>query len=226
MDTETIISGHESLADLAVSYAGASRVFYRYQLDFCCNGQIALADACESNGLSLGQLIKDLEAERTKAADFKDWRDASSKDLIDHLLAEFHEDHRKELPRLLELARKIEGVHGEKESCPKGLGNFLEQMLLSLELHMQKEEQILFPLIRSGEGAAASAPISVMENEHVEHGENLARLRALTNDFQAPPEACGSWRALYLGLQGLEQKLMEHIQLENNVLFPRALATG
>ncbi|MDF1660190.1 MAG: iron-sulfur cluster repair protein YtfE [Planctomycetota bacterium] len=225
MQAETIISGNETLADLAVSYAGASRVFYRYQLDFCCNGQVALAEACQTKGLSVDQLINELDAERAKDSDFKDWRESPNEALIDHILVEFHEDHRREVPRLLEMARKVERVHGEKASCPKGLGDFLETMLASLENHMQKEEQILFPLIKSGKGAMATCPIQVMEHEHVEHGENLGRLRALVTDFKAPPEACRTWQALYLGLQALEQKLMEHIQLENNVLFPNALAS-
>ena len=88
---------------------------------------------------------------------------------------------------------------------------------------MQKEEQVLFPMILSGRGAMAAMPVSVMEEEHRDHGKNLERTRALTNDFIAPESACNTWRALYLGLAELERDLMEHIHLENNVLFPRAL---
>jgi regulator of cell morphogenesis and NO signaling len=70
----------------------------------------------------------------------------------------------------------------------------------------------------------AAMPVQVMEQEHRDHGENLARLRALAQDYQPPEEACGTWRALYLGLDELERELMDHIHLENNVLFPKALA--
>jgi regulator of cell morphogenesis and NO signaling len=92
-----------------------------------------------------------------------------------------------------------------------------------LESHMQKEEHVLFPLILAGRGALAAAPIRVMEREHEDHGRNLERLRELAHDFAPPLDACGTWRALYLGLEELEREIMEHIHLENHVLFPRAL---
>ena len=86
-----------------------------------------------------------------------------------------------------------------------------------------KEEQILFPLIKAGRGAAAAPPIQVMELEHVEHAETLRRTRALTTNLVAPAEACPTWQALYLRLVQMEAELMEHIHLENNVLFRRCL---
>ncbi len=89
--------------------------------------------------------------------------------------------------------------------------------------HLEKEEKILFPMIRAGRGASASAPIRVMEMEHEDHGEALARLRVLTANRTAPAGSCATWRALYLRLEELESELMDHIHLENNVLFPRAL---
>jgi regulator of cell morphogenesis and NO signaling len=89
--------------------------------------------------------------------------------------------------------------------------------------HLAKEEQVLFPLIRSGQGRLAAGPAHAMEREHQDHGRNLARMRDLTNDLTPPQEACTTWRALYLRLESLENELMEHIHLENNVLFPRAL---
>jgi regulator of cell morphogenesis and NO signaling len=91
--------------------------------------------------------------------------------------------------------------------------------------HLQKEEQILFPMIVSGMGRRAGGPVHVMELEHEHHGEDLQRVRQLTVDLLPPDEACPTWRALYLGLQQLEQELMDHIHLENNILFRRALAS-
>ena len=99
-------------------------------------------------------------------------------------------------------------------------------MSVELERHMQKEEQILFPMIGDGRGALAIMPIHVMEQDHDEAGEKLARIRTLTNSFLAPDGACPTWRALYLGLAAFEEELMLHIHLENNVLFPRALHTS
>jgi regulator of cell morphogenesis and NO signaling len=91
--------------------------------------------------------------------------------------------------------------------------------------HLAKEEQVLFPLIASGRGQFAAGPAHVMEMEHDEHARNLGELRRLTNNMQPPDGACITWHALYLALRQFEEELMVHIHLENNVLFPRALAS-
>jgi len=222
--TSSTIDRSLTLADLAVTRAGASRVFHRLGLDFCCHGQRSLEDACAERGLDVGELVAALEAEEAPAdAPFERWDEGTLDDLIEHVLARFHEPHRAELPRLLEMAQKVERVHGDKAACPRGLAQHLEELATELEQHMQKEEQVLFPLVRSGRGRMAQMPIHVMEEEHKDAGQALARTRELCTDFVAPDEACGTWRALYLGLAELERDLMEHIHLENNVLFPRAL---
>ena len=212
-----------TLADLAVTRAGASRVFHRHGLDFCCNGRVSLREACEQNGLEADRLIEEIQREAEPQKGFDRWDEAPLEALIQHLLTRYHEPHRAEVPRLIEMARKVEQVHGEKLACPLGLSAHLERMAQELESHMQKEEEVLFPLILSGRGAMAAMPVQVMEQEHRDHGENLARLRELAHDYSPPEEACGTWRALYLGLEELESELMHHIHLENNVLFPRAL---
>lgn len=222
-NTHAPITPDDTLAALSVQRAGASRVFHRYGLDFCCHGQISLLDACAAEQLDAGRLIEEIQGEERADDSFERWDEQPLETLIDHLLDRFHEPHRAELPRLLAMARRVEEVHGEKASCPEGLANHLEKMAQELELHMQKEEQILFPLIRAGRGRTAAMPVQVMELEHRDHGENLIRLRQLAHDFDPPEEACGTWRALYLGLAELESELMQHIHLENNVLFPRAL---
>jgi regulator of cell morphogenesis and NO signaling len=221
--TETTITTDHTLAHLSVTHAGASRVFYRHGLDFCCHGQISLRDACEAKGLDATKLVEEIRGEERGDDSFARWDEQSPDALIDHLLGRFHEPHRAELPRLLAMASKVEQVHGEKDACPTGLTSHLERMSEELELHMQKEEQVLFPLIRDGRGRMAAMPVQVMEREHRDHGQNLVRLRELAHDFEPPEEACGTWRALYLGLAELESELMQHIHLENNVLFPRAL---
>lgn len=144
-------------------------------------------------------------------------------DLVQHILTDFHEAHRRELPRLIAMAQKVEAVHRDREDCPRGLRAHLETILEAMESHMQKEEQILFPLILSGRGRMAQGPIQVMEMEHEEHGRNLERTRDLTADLTSPKDACGTWQALYLGLRELEEDLMRHVHLENYVLFPRGI---
>lgn len=217
------ITPQSTLAELAATRAGASRVFYRHDLDFCCHGRISLADACTKNRLELDALVRELEAEVPIAADFERWDARPLAELIAHLVERYHAAHRAELPRLLEMARKVEAVHADKPSCPRGLADHIESVAGELEMHMQKEEQVLFPMILAGRGRMASMPIQVMEEEHEDHGRNLARLRELATDFHAPSDACGTWRALYAGLKELDELLMQHIHLENNVLFPRAL---
>jgi regulator of cell morphogenesis and NO signaling len=222
MNAQTITRAH-NLADLAVTRAGASRVFHRHGLDFCCNGRVSLEQACGQKGLDVDALIDEIQREELAHESFDRWDEAALESLIEHLLTHFHEAHRAEVPRLVEMAHKVESVHGDKASCPKGLAQHLEKMHEELELHMQKEEEVLFPLIRSGRGPMAAMPVQMMEQEHRDHGANLARMRELAHGYEPPEEACGTWRALYLGLAELESELMHHIHLENNVLFPRAL---
>ncbi len=212
-----------TLADLAVRHAGASRVFHRHGLDFCCHGRVSLDDACRERGLDARQLIAELHEALAAAPDEASIADAPLPELIEHILGRYHAAHREEIPRLLAMARKVESVHGDKPECPRGVADHLAHMGEELELHMQKEEQVLFPIVLAGRGAMAAMPVSVLEGEHQDHGKHLARLRGLADDYSPPECACNTWRALYLGLADLERELMEHIHLENNVLFPRAL---
>ncbi|MEH8745156.1 hemerythrin domain-containing protein, partial [Klebsiella pneumoniae] len=120
-------------------------------------------------------------------------------------------------------ATKVERVHADKPNVPKGLTKYLTMLHQELSSHMMKEEQILFPMIKQGMGAQAGGPISVMESEHDEAGELLEVIKHITHNVTPPPEACTTWKAMYNGINEMIDDLMEHISLENNVLFPRAL---
>lgn len=211
-----------TLAELAVTHPGAARVFHRHRLDFCCGGRRSLADACQERAIDPAQVLADIAAEAAPS-DAVRWDEAPLGDLVDFIVTTYHERLRATLPDLVRLARRVELRHGDKSSCPKGLAAHLEAMHASVLDHLRKEEQILFPLIVGGHGRGAAAPVHVMELEHEHHREDLLVLRRLTADLTPPSEACTTWRALYVGLQALEQELMEHIHLENNVLFRRAL---
>jgi regulator of cell morphogenesis and NO signaling len=130
---------------------------------------------------------------------------------------------RRELPELVALAERVESRHGEHDACPRGLKALLEAMQAGVFDHLVKEERVLFPMILEGYGPRAGGPVRVMELEHDEHQSNLARVRELTGDLTAPPDACSSWQTLYARLATLEAELLAHMQLENSVLFPRAL---
>lgn len=143
--------------------------------------------------------------------------------IIDFILPNFHEKHRAQLPALIELAEKVESVHADSPDCPKGLAALIRKVYDDLTMHMMKEEQVLFPLINAGHGRMAAAPISVMEAEHDEATHDLADIAALTNQFTPPEGACTSWQNLYSGLKAFGQDLTDHVALENEILFPRAL---
>ena len=218
-----MIQSTATLAQLARSIPAASRVFHRHHLDFCCAGQRTLEDACTAAGLDAAALATEIEAEHTAAPATARWDELGPKALVQHILATYHEPLRPELQRLHDMARKVEAVHRDKASCPKGLADHLQFMIGAVDEHLQKEEQILFPMIVEGSGQFAGMPIQVMVKEHDDHGESLRKTRRLTGNLQIPAEACTTWHALYAGLEAFESDLMDHIHLENNVLFPMVL---
>jgi regulator of cell morphogenesis and NO signaling len=221
----TAVDPASRLADLARDWAGASRVFHRHELDFCCQGHRTLAEACRERRLDVTEIARELLAEIMPIDADHDWRMLPQAQLIAHIVDGFHADHRRELPRLIAMAEKVERVHADKPGCPLGLAEHLHGMQHRLEQHMQKEEQILFPMLLAGAGAQAQMPIHVMTGEHDEHALDLQRVRTLAGGFTPPEHACTTWRALYLGLDAFERSVMEHIHLENHVLFPAALAS-
>ncbi|GAB3017462.1 iron-sulfur cluster repair protein YtfE [Bowmanella dokdonensis] len=207
----------QSLGSLATQLPGATRVFHQFKLDFCCGGQHTLAEALKKKGLEPGPILAELNRLAEQPQLGKNWQEAGTQELISHILARFHDKHRIQLPELIRLARRVEHVHGDLPDCPTGLADHLEAMQMELESHMQKEEQILFPML--AQGMFPTGPVSVMQEEHLDHGEALERMLALAHDLELPPGACNTWTALYLGLRELKEDLMEHIHLENNILF-------
>lgn len=213
-----------TLAELAVAHPAAARVFYANRLDFCCGGRRSFADACRERGLDADAILAEITRDEATFGPVTRWDTAPLPMLVDHIVNYYHRRLRETLPELVRMARRVETRHREKASCPTGLAVLLEHVQRSVLDHLEKEETILFPAITRRVGAHVAAPVQVMELEHEHHKADLLRIRALTDDLEPPAEACTTWRALYLGLQQLEQELMEHIHLENNILFRRALA--
>ncbi|MGD0023996.1 MAG: iron-sulfur cluster repair protein YtfE [Xanthobacteraceae bacterium] len=206
-----------SLGDIAASIPGSTAVFRRHKLDFCCGGSESLERAARKKGLDPASI----EAELSRLAPQQNSVPESVEDLIGYILQRYHQVHRQELPELRNLAIRVERVHVDHPAVPAGLSDLLERMQANLESHMQKEEQVLFPLMRAGGNPMIVHPIGMMRHEHDEHGEELRALAALTGDMTAPDGACNSWRALYAVLAKLAEDLTDHIHIENNVLFPR-----
>lgn len=145
---------------------------------------------------------------------------ADPAELTGYIEARYHARHREQLPDLAAMALRVERVHAASPGVPNGLGELLQHMIGALEVHMKKEELILFPAIRRGGRPDLENPIAVMRSDHEDHFAEAARIRALTNDLTLPEGACRTWTALYDGLAIFLADLDAHLKLENEVLFP------
>lgn len=227
-----------TLAEVAAASTNAIRHLERYGLDYCCGGKQPFDEACRSKSLDPDQVLSEIEHSTGPATQAGDWRSAPLRDLARHILSTHHEYLKLELPALSKRLEKILSVHGPKDPALwNRLNEVYSALRAELEHHLYKEEVILFPFLEQY-GAAQQAglpappvpfgsianPIAVMEREHTDAGGALAEIRSLTQDFQLPEYACTTVRALYDSLQALETDLHIHIHLENNILFPRAIA--
>ena len=221
------IHSDAAVGQIAAEHPLATRVFARHGIDFCCGGGKPIAEVCQVKGLDTQTVLQEIESELSGGeVDLKRWDEAELYALIDHILVAYHRPLEEELPRLEFMARKVHRVHGERQ--PEMFGELLSTFLglkAELESHMMKEEQVLFPMIRQEQGSRAAGPVAAMEHEHESAGGALECLRELTNGYEVPEGACNTWRALWHGLADLEESLHQHIHLENNILFPRALAS-
>lgn len=213
------------IGQLAREIPGATAVFHALQLDFCCGGKHTLREAAALKQLDAAAIAQSLEALQNKESTQKNWNQEPTDTLIDHIVTRYHDVHRQQLPELIRLAQTVERVHAGHPDCPVGLADYLEKMLAELELHMHKEEKILFPMIKREMMEMAGSPVAIMRYEHDQHGAMLTHARQLSRDYVLPRGACDTWRALYLGMIELEKDLMDHIHLENNLLFERVTNT-
>jgi regulator of cell morphogenesis and NO signaling len=218
-----------TLGELVAEASGRAAVFERAGLDYCCHGKRTLGEACASAGIDVDAIAAELDA----AAATSEPADHPSEPaaLSEFIEATHHRYLRDELPLLDALAAKVAGVHGGRHPELAEVARPVADLQADLEPHMLKEERILFPSIRAlaaGQrdfpfGTIAN-PIRMMGAEHDRDGELLAALRAATGDFVVPADGCASYRSLYERLAALEADTHRHIHLENNVLFPAAIA--
>lgn len=211
----------ETVAEVLLRHPAGTRVLERHRIDYCCGGQEPFRQACARAGIDAEALLAELSAvERHEV--LPDWPALPLGALCDAIERIFHRPLRDEFVRLEALARKVRDVHGERHPELVDLYRRYAALMEELTNHMTKEERILFPMIRRI-GKAPPPPIGVMMHEHEDAGAALEAMRKLTHDYAVPDDACHSYRALYVGLAALEQALHEHIHVENNILFPRAL---
>jgi regulator of cell morphogenesis and NO signaling len=211
-----------------------TRVLENLGIDYCCGGKKTLAEASREKGLDPATVAAVLAAAE-KAAEPSGQADLAKMtmtQLADHIEQTHHVYLKRELPRLVEVSRKVASVHGEKSSDLQELSQVVGALSEELFNHLAKEEEILFPALRELErvGCISHAcfgtvrnPIRMMEHEHDNAGEMLARMRKLTEDYSVPEWGCNTYRAMVDGLRQLEADLHQHIHKENNILFPMAV---
>lgn len=227
-----------TVAEIASKSLAAVRVFEKLGIDYCCGGKRPLADVCRAKGYDPEAVQQELDdAMSASPSTARDWTTAPLRELIDHIVNTHHSYLKRELPAISVRLEKVYRVYNERygETLP-GLPEVFANLRSEMEMHLRKEELILFPAIAAYEAAVHSGsplpqipfgkmanPISMMEAEHEWAGEALARIREITQDFHVPEYGCVTYRALMSGLKELEQDLHMHVHLENNVLFPRAM---
>ncbi|MEO7099744.1 MAG: iron-sulfur cluster repair di-iron protein [Luteolibacter sp.] len=219
-----------TVGEIVAERPSQSRVFQALGIDFCCQGGRSLREACEKKGISTDTVVEQLEA---AASDLSapEWNPAelSAEALAAYIVEKHHGYLRTELPRLHAMAARVAQVHGGHTPSLVEVFEVFQDMAEELTSHLMKEEQVLFPAITAmshGEPIPMplDGPIACMLHEHDDAGQALVKIRELTHGYQPPAEACNTYRALFAGLQELEEDLHKHIHLENSVLFPTARA--
>jgi|SRR5579864_4029374 len=229
-----ILNAYTPVGQLVSDHVSRALVFERLGIDFCCGGKMPLAQVCAERGLDVNRVLRELEASDALETETErvDWSSATMTELVDHIVTKHHAYLRAELPRLETLSQKVAQVHGKQHPELLELNDTFCNLKSELDNHMLKEERVLFPYIKCLETGvpdgnfhcgSISTPITVMIYEHEAVGANLERMRALTNGYQAPADACTSYQALLAGLGDLEADLHQHVHKENNILFPKAI---
>jgi regulator of cell morphogenesis and NO signaling len=228
----------QTVRDIAMENPDAVRVFEKYGIEYCCGGKVPLAEACAAKGLNVDDVIASLQAAVAPSAPgTKNWTAESLADLAAHIVNTHHAYITREMPRLNLLAAKVVSRHGDSRQELGDIQSRLAELGEELIAHQGKEEVVLFPYIgklerfKSGNGAmprscfgSIANPITMMTKDHDFVGDLMAEIRKLSQDYTPPAGACPTFRAFYAGLQEFEQDLYRHIHLENNILFPRAIA--
>ncbi len=229
------ITPHTTIGELVAARPQLSRLFEQLDIDYCCGGHQTLETACARQHFDLDTTIALLESATAALAATPVDADASAMSLTqlaNHIESTHHAYLKTELPRLIEMAERVAIKHSHRDRRLPEVSSTVSALAGEMLDHMQKEETVLFPLIRQLEAGTLppavrshlTAPIARMESEHESAGGLTALLRSLTDDFTPDAEACNTHRALLAGLAEFRTDLHRHVHKENNVLFPRALA--
>ena len=235
------LSANRTVRELAIEIPNATRTFEKLGIDYCCGGGKSLSDACMHAHLPVGDVLRALEqgGSFTPATDgsLPDFTNGALGSLIEHIVTTHHVYVKQEVPRLQQLLQKVVSVHGKNHPELVKIQQTFPPMAAELTSHMMKEEHILFPHIVALEDAVNSGrpkprpvfgtvsnPVHMMELEHDSAGAALKSISELSGNYTPPEEACFSYKTLFTALKEFESDLHQHVHLENNILFPRAIA--
>ena len=234
-----MINSETTVREVALMVPESTRLFEKLKIDYCCGGNQALAEACASAGVAVDNVMEMLAGvTQTNSSDNVSlvFQNASLPELITHILDTHHVFTKSEMDRIQSLADKVLAAHGGNHPELVHLDELITRLCADLKPHMFKEEQILFPYIVAMAEAAdqkrtvpfapfgtVNNPVRMMMREHDTAGDILRELRALTCDYTVPDDACISYQTLYQSLENFEKDLHQHIHLENNILFPKAM---
>jgi regulator of cell morphogenesis and NO signaling len=226
-----------TVRELALKSPQAPRIFEKLGIDYCCGGGKPLELACAERNLAVNDVLAALASQPESAAPSDDFQKGSLAELIGHIVSTHHAFVKSETPRLQQLLAKVCAVHGQNHPELNQIRETFAGLGQELSMHLMKEESILFPYIAEMERSTVSGtaqrrapfgtvknPVQMMVMEHDSAGNALRAIREASHEFAAPEDACISYRTLYSALQEFEADLHHHIHLENNILFPRAIA--
>lgn len=227
----------KTIREIAVEMPATTRIFEEMKIDYCCGGRRNFNEACRLAGVSPLVVSEKISAVLKNSAEKNDPVEKKTLSaLVDYIVEKHHMFTRQEIGRLMNLMEKVCYKHGKQNAELGKLRKVFRTLCDDLTAHMQKEEFVLFPFVKNLERAqeknlsvpfppfsTVQNPVRVMMTEHDAAGDFLREMRELTGDYAVPENACPSFRALYFGLEELEKDLHQHIHLENNLLFPRAI---
>jgi regulator of cell morphogenesis and NO signaling len=234
-----VLSSTQTVRQLATEIPNATRVFEKLGIDYCCGGGKSLEAACAYAKIAVADVLRTLEegSVPVEGAATPDFSEASLNELVLHIVSRHHGYVKHEIPRLQKLLAKVVSVHGRNHAELIAIQKVFSALGAELTSHMMKEEMVLFPYIAQMELALESGkqlpraafgavgnPVHMMELEHEDSGNALKELRSLTSNYTPPQDACFSYNTLFAALKDFETDLHQHIHLENNILFPRAVA--
>jgi regulator of cell morphogenesis and NO signaling len=227
-----------TLAQLVKTNHKAGTVFEKYHLDFCCKGKRTLEQACTEQQLPLTEVVTELETVFSKEGSQvgPDFENIRPSDLCDYIINTHHSYVKNEMPQIYAWLQKVASKHGERHPEMYKIYELFAAVKEEMEIHMKKEEMVLFPRIKELQKLAESdnpnlqisitylqSPITIMEQEHDHAGGMLNEIRILSNDYTPPMDACTTYQLSFAALKAFEMDLHQHVHLENNILFPKSI---